>query len=226
MINTTLFVDLRWPWGKAALLACTAIGSPVSFGMPEQIQTVSFWRGVLPHWEVVDGRYFVTVRLANSLPRGVAQDLAAILADASEDTHIERSRQYFRQLEHWLDKNHGAKYLRDHNVAKLVMDTITKYEDLGYWRVMAATVMPNHIHLFFRCESLSVSVVMKRFKKYTAREANRILNRKGKRFWQREWFDHWSRSQQEDDKIISYTSNNPVRAGLVSKPEDWPWTHP
>ena len=44
-------------------------------GMPESVRTISFWRGVLPHWEVVDARYFVTLRLANSLPRGVAEDL-------------------------------------------------------------------------------------------------------------------------------------------------------
>jgi putative transposase len=66
---------------------------------------------------------------------------------------------------------------------------------------------------------------MKRFKKYTGREANRILNRKGQRFWQREWFDHWSRTPQEDDKIISYIRNNPVHAGLVENAEDWPWQH-
>ena len=28
--------------------------------MPDFLKTVSFWRESLPHWEVVDGRYFVT----------------------------------------------------------------------------------------------------------------------------------------------------------------------
>ena len=53
-------------------------------GMPESVRTISFWRGVLPHWEIVDGRYFVTLRLANSLPRGVAEDLATILTSDGE----------------------------------------------------------------------------------------------------------------------------------------------
>ena len=191
--------------------------------MAESVQTISFWRGVLPHWEVVDGRYFVTLRLANSLPHRVVEDLAGILKDASEQDFLKRSRRYFRELEHWLDANHGSVYLREQAIAEVILDTFDKYERLGYWHVSAATVMPNHVHAFFRCGTLSLSRVMKRFKRYTAREANRILDRKGKRFWQREWFDHWSRSAQEDDRIISYIRNNPVRAGLVKRPEDWRW---
>ena len=31
-------------------------------------------------------------------------------------------------------------------------------------------------------------------------------------------------SAQEDDRIISYIRNNPVRAGLVKRPEDWKWS--
>ncbi len=191
--------------------------------MSESVQTISFWRGVLPHWEVVDGRYFITLRLANSLPRGAAEDLAAILKDASEQDYLKRSRRYFRELEHWLAANHGALYLQDEAIATMILDGIAHYERLGYWHVSAAVVMPNHLHAFFRCETVGLSQAMKRFKQYTAREANRMLDRKGKRFWQREWFDHWSRSAQEDDRIISYIRNNPVCAGLAKSPEDWPW---
>jgi REP element-mobilizing transposase RayT len=190
----------------------------------ESVQTISFWRGVLPHWEVVDGRYFVTLRLANSLPHRVAEDLATILKDASEQNYLKRSRRYFRELEHWLAANHGELHLEDEAIATMIMDGIAHYEQLGYWHVSAAVVMPNHLHALLHCETLGLSQVMKRFKQYTAREANRKLDRKGKRFWQREWFDHWSRSAQEDDRIISYIRNNPVRAGLVKRPEDWQWS--
>jgi putative transposase len=173
---------------------------------------------------VVDGRYFVTLRLANSLPHRVAEDLATILKDASEQNYLKRSRRYFRELEHWLAANHGELHLQNEAIATMIMDGIAHYEQLGYWHVSAAIVMPNHLHALLHCETLGLSQVMKRFKQYTAREANRKLDRKGKRFWQREWFDHWSRSAQEDDRIISYIRNNPVRAGLVKRPEDWKWS--
>jgi hypothetical protein len=31
-------------------------------------ETIDFWVGRLPHWEVVDGRYFVTIHLAGAIP--------------------------------------------------------------------------------------------------------------------------------------------------------------
>ena len=31
-------------------------------------ETISFWRGRLPHWEVTSGRYFVTIHLAGAIP--------------------------------------------------------------------------------------------------------------------------------------------------------------
>jgi len=61
-------------------------------------------------------------------------------------------------------------------------------------------------------------------KGYTAREANRILGRTGQHFWQEESFDHWSRDEDEFFRIIAYIENNPVKAGLVTRPEDWQWS--
>ena len=191
--------------------------------MTRQPETISFWRGALPHWEVVDGRYFVTVRLANSLPRRVTDELAAVLADATEKDYLKRSRAYFKQMEQWLDKNTGETWLRQPEIADVVRNTIEKYEALGHWHMIAAATMPNHLHLFLRCGDRSLSRVMRSFKRYTGRACNTALGREGKRFWQREWFDHWSRSADEDDRIVSYIHNNPARAGLVRDDEKWPW---
>jgi hypothetical protein len=59
-------------------------------------------------------------------------------------------------------------------------------------------------------------------KKYVARKANALLNRAGA-FWQSENFDHWCRTSAEVERCVSYVKNNPFRAGLVRRPEDWPW---
>ena len=260
--------------------------------------TICFWRGALPHWEVVDGRYFVTLRLANSLPVEVERELAAILSDATEKDYAARSRVYFRTLERWLDANQGSDFLAERSVAESMAETICTYERLELWYVSAYAIMPNHVHLFLRCGSISLSDVMRRFKHATARMAHEAIragvlpvaagrpmtaaggttsagestaagrglpaatasgivrsavgvaagrpvpaaggatsagqttaagrglpaatNSTG-RFWQREWFDHWSRGPQEDDKIISYIHNNPVRAGLDARFQAWPW---
>jgi len=69
-----------------------------------------------------------------------------------------------------------------------------------------------------------VKEITKKLKGYTAREANRILGRTGQHFWQEESFDHWSRDEDEFFRIIAYIENNPVKAGLVTRPEDWQWS--
>ena len=61
-------------------------------------------------------------------------------------------------------------------------------------------------------------------KSFTAHEANKILGRTGKRFWQEESFDHWIRKAEEFERTANYIEWNPVSAGLVRRPEDWPWS--
>jgi REP element-mobilizing transposase RayT len=58
----------------------------------------------------------------------------------------------------------------------------------------------------------------------TAREANRILGRTGETFWQAESYDHWVRDNSESERIVTYIENNPIKAGLVERPEEYPWS--
>jgi len=69
----------------------------------------------------------------------------------------------------------------------------------------------------------SLSAVVQSWKRYTAREANKILNRTGQAFWQPESFDHWIRNDEERVRCCRYVIFNPVKAGLCSAPEDWRW---
>jgi hypothetical protein len=59
-------------------------------------------------------------------------------------------------------------------------------------------------------------------KGFSARECNKILGRAGEPFWQSESFDHWIRDQAEFERVRLYIENNPVRAGLVVRPRDYP----
>ena len=65
---------------------------------------------------------------------------------------------------------------------------------------------------------------MMSLKRYTARQCNDILGREGQ-FWQHESYDHVIRNQAEWERIIKYVLDNPVKAGLVEKWDDWPWTY-
>ena len=189
----------------------------------EKSQTTKFWRGRLPHWEIKDASYFVTLRLSGSLPLFLKKELKQSLGNAQNEGWAEKSREYFLKLEAWLDKDHASNYLTNSNVAHMIMMAFQEYERRSIWKVHSYVIMPNHLHWFFTPVNQPMSESILNFKRYTARRANKILNLTGKRFWQAEWFDHWSRSAEENERIISYIRNNPVKAGLVYNPEDWPY---
>ena len=86
--------------------------------------------------------------------------------------------------------------------------------------------MSNHVHILFtqREDSRTIHETMRSLKWYTAREANKILKMSGN-FWQGESYDHIVRDEKEYYRIIKYILNNPVRAGLAEKLEDWKYTY-
>ena len=124
-----------------------------------------------------------------------------------------------------LDKaEYGPRWLEEEAVARCVVQAIGRGETaLRQYIVHAFVVMPNHVHLLIEPRT-SLARITNGLKGVSARDANRILARTGKHFWQDESFDHWVRNGGEFQRIRDYIVQNPVRAGLVSKPEEWPWS--
>ena len=83
--------------------------------------------------------------------------------------------------------------------------------------------MANHAHVVLFPEA-PLARIMKAIKGYSGHQANKLLGRAGKSFWQHESHDHWERDRHELERIVRYTEANPVRAGLVEREEDWPWS--
>jgi REP element-mobilizing transposase RayT len=80
--------------------------------------------------------------------------------------------------------------------------------------------MSNHVHMLIT-PRIPVPKLMQALKGFTAREANRILGRKGEAFWQHESYDHWVRDARQFERIARYIEDNPVRAGLCASPADY-----
>jgi len=90
-------------------------------------------------------------------------------------------------------------------------------------------VMPDHVHLIFTPqvnkqakEIWSLAAIMDAIKGASSHRINRALGRKGS-VWQAESFDHVLRSSESLDAKVAYIMANPVRKGLVSASEDYPW---
>ena len=79
--------------------------------------------------------------------------------------------------------------------------------------------MPNHVHVLVEpLKSHALSKIVQSWKSFTAKEANRILERTGT-FWKTECYDHLIRDAAEFDHALRYIEENPVKAAL----KDWPW---
>ncbi|MBL9188293.1 MAG: transposase [Opitutaceae bacterium] len=194
------------------------------------VHTTRFRRGKLPHWEVEGGRYFVTVRLADSLPHEVVARLQEIhcalsAIEPASEQFAALQRQYFRTLEKYLDAGTGSCALGDPRCAQLIAKELTALAD---WAVEAPhfTIMPNHWHALLVPRTgcvHSLGQVMKRLKGRTAKRL-RSIGGGGGAVWQREWFDRWMRDDSEWEKTIAYIHNNPVKAGLAATWQEHPWT--
>lgn len=77
--------------------------------------------------------------------------------------------------------------------------------------------------MFFELIEGGLKKVLEQFKRWTGHEAAKLLNLDGQRFWQDEGFDHWSRSDEEDERIAEYIRRNPEKANLVTRYVDWPY---
>jgi putative transposase len=118
----------------------------------------------------------------------------------------------------------GPLWLKDPRIAQLVAEAFHYGQDtLQYYNLEAWVILANHVHLLI-WPHVEIARITRTLKGHTAYRANRVLNRSGYPFWQDESFDHWVRSDAEFRKIARYIEQNPVKAGVVSKAEDWPWS--
>ena len=200
-------------------------------------------RGYLPHVKREGVRYFVTFRLADSLPKEVllkiqaerAENLTRFYAQQSAAKELGTSapkpgtlqdieRDYFRKVERYLDRDCGECWLRRPDIAEIVVGALRYFQDQRY-HLHAWVVMPNHVHIvFWPMPNHTLSAIVQTWKRHTAREANKILQRTGQSFWQPEPFDHWIRNDEEHARCWRYVVTNPVKARLCAAPEDWPWS--
>jgi REP element-mobilizing transposase RayT len=116
----------------------------------------------------------------------------------------------------------GPAYMRMPADAQMVIASIRKGAPADY-RLHTWVVMPNHVHLLLT-PNIEPSVVLRRLKGASAREANQLLSLTGQPFWQAESYDHLVRSQAEFERIEYYITQNPVRAGLARSEEEYPWS--
>ena len=196
-----------------------------------------YTRGYLPHVRVEGRRYFVTFRLEGTLPQEVLHDFQRerneLIRKAEREGHqlawSDRKRLfelYSERIESYLDIGRGDCWLKDVRVAEVVANALRFFVNSRY-ALGAWVVMPNHVHVR-PLGAHTLDSILKSWKGFSAREANKILGRTGESFWSHEYYDHWLRDEDEKARLTAYINDNPVKTRLCARPEDWCWSsaHP
>ncbi len=205
-----------------------------------------FYRRNLPHLHSPGSTLFTTFRLADSIPSSIINEYRSerVLRERECKTNPELAefyRNWFLKFDSILDKAvSGPTWLAIPEVRSVVYEKLLK-DDVSKYRLDAFSIMNNHVHVVFRpnlderslteiridgrvnfkSDQDTLAEIMQSMKGVTARDCNRLLKRKGQ-FWEHESFDREVRNEEGFIRAVRYTLRNPVKAGLVKRPMDWP----
>lgn len=88
--------------------------------------------------------------------------------------------------------------------------------------VTGYVVMPEHVHLLLgEPERANLARAIQSLKQGVAR---RLALRAPEPFWQERYYDFNVWSERKVIEKLRYMHRNPIKRGLVAKPEDWPWS--
>jgi REP element-mobilizing transposase RayT len=169
----------------------------------------------LPHLDLPGARQFLTYRLADAMPAARRREWEAFLA-------LEDNLEKQRKIEAYLDLGFGQCHLRDPRIAHLVQENLWHHDGAKY-RLLAWVIMPNHVHVLIEMAGVPLGGVLKNWKSYTAKAANKLLNQTGA-FWEDDYFDRCLRDDEHYRRVVRYIETNPTRARLVQAPEQWVWS--
>lgn len=208
-----------------------------------------FFRRNLPHCHLPNAAYFITFRLAGSLPVETWKKLKeqyewelrlAAGKHKGDDLREERykiQKRHFARFDALLDRpKDGPRWLAEPRFAEIVRSELHALHP-GHYHLHAFCLMSNHCHMLMDQQNIpeppklsdgknytAVSHAMRLLKGRTGYACAKLLGSKGA-FWQHESYDHVLRDEKEFTRILEYIANNPVKAGLVEDWQDWTYTY-
>ena len=138
---------------------------------------------------------------------------------------------------------HSYPFLSAERTCQWLAEEVNEARRVLDFQVWAYVFMPEHVHLLVypKRSFYEMAAVLKAIKEPVGRKAIKYLRehaplwlpkitvkhgkRKERRFWQAGGgFDNTALDPQVILRMIEYIHGNPVRRGLVLRPEDWKWS--
>ena len=195
----------------------------------------------LPHWRQPGATYFLTFRLADSIPASVMEEMEAErllwirnLNDANAKVGGEISETLWedyqaflvrtmRRYESVMDACHGSCLLK-HSVAREIVSNALLHFNGDRCEVHGFVVMPNHVHVAVRpLSDWQPEHLLHSWKSFTVHEINKRLGQSGD-LWQDDTWDRIVRDAGHWFRVMRYLLRNPSRAKLLQgESTTWVW---
>ena len=184
-------------------------------------EEIRYTENLLPHWQQKGAVYFITFRLADSIPahlRARWEDEGEIwLRFHPEPWDAEAKQEYHERftgaIERWLDAGHGSCVLRQSECAKIVDNALRHFDGKRY-ALISSVVMPNHVHtLLVQNPEYPLEDLLRSWKTFTSRTINRLVGSSGTS-WQWSYFDRLVRDEKHFRNCVRYIRRNPDKVHL------------
>ncbi len=196
---------------------------PPGFRGLDPHKPLTYYQRHLPHWRQDGATYFVTFRLADSLPQSKMRELDAVRQafyqqhghQLDEKTTESLAKKLVTRIEKWLDQGMGSCHFKNPQLARLVAAALQFFNDDRY-DLSCYVVMPNHVHAIVKpLEPIAYPLenIVRSWKRFTARQINAKLGLHGA-LWQQESFDRIIRDDEHLYRVIQYIGRNPAKARL------------
>ena len=185
------------------------------------VDGLTIYKRNLPHWRQTGCAYFVTFRLADSIPQALLREWATIregwIANHpqpwTEAELAEFQEKFTEQMEEYLHAGSGSCLLRKQHLARVVADALNCFNGERY-ALGDYAVMPNHVHAIVHpFDGFDLDNISHSWKSYTSKEINRLAGQEGQ-VWAEESYDHIIRHEGEMLRISNYIQANPSKANL------------
>jgi REP element-mobilizing transposase RayT len=176
--------------------------------------TKGYYHRNLPHFDYNGLYQIITYRLNDSLPREIFE------------MKCENETAKRKTIEKYLDEGYGSCLLTKHPaVANLVIDNWKNFDGQKY-DLVAYVVMPNHVHILINSnKAFALEKILHSWKSYTSSKFKSISGQSQVPAWQSEYWDRYIRDEKHFAQAIEYIMQNPIKANLCHKAEDWPYSY-
>jgi putative transposase len=213
------------------------------FRVPHHLQLPANFRGLdparvirryargMPHWRQEGATYFITFRLADSIPKewmdqwfreqDIWRERVQREEDANRGTITPETRrdweafqrQAMIRIEDVMDAGAGSCLLANTKCRLVMEGTLLHFHGERY-QLLAHVIMPNHVHAAVTpLPGFALEDILKSWKGFSARHINLAAGRSGQ-LWQGESFDRIVRDPSHFQKVIRYITRNPIQARL------------